>query len=122
MISKLGALDYNTQAMLDNTPVRITVTQAVSRYGVSRSTIYRRIKAGKLVAEKDARGYWVITTGATVDPRMDEVAARLRAELAERRAEELAAYSAPRISVVDRSESDDFYSRMFARRRQAINA
>lgn len=39
----------------------ITAKEAAARLGVSLSTIYRRIRAGKLQATKDQRGRWQIT-------------------------------------------------------------
>lgn len=79
----LGAVSYVTASM--KTPLTLNVTEAITHFGVSRSTIYRRIRAGLIVASKNERGQWVITTGQTVNTELDRLAAQMRREFEARR-------------------------------------
>lgn len=58
----------------------LTVKQAAARYGVSVSTIYRRVRAGRIVASKNSAGRWeIVNNGTTL--AMAEIAAQLRDRL-----------------------------------------
>lgn len=114
--ARWGSVDLITQAAA---PVKaMTVKEAAAHYGVSTSTIYRRARAGKLIASKNGRGHWVITdTGATVADA--QKAAELRDRLIARTNLDRAPIQGPRVKPC---AADDFYSAMNKRRRDALAA
>lgn len=94
----------------------LTVRQAAAHYGVSITTIYRRARAGRLIATKNQRGHWVITgTGTTLDQA--QTAADLRDSL-----KATAALAAAPIQGPIRKPFTPDYSDMHNRRRAALNA
>lgn len=113
--TRWGSVDLISQA---TAPVQVmTVKEAAAHYGVSTSTIYRRARAGKLIANKNNAGRWEIrNTGATLADAA--VAADLRGRLIARNALDAAPVQGPRVQPC---AADDFYSAM-NKRRQAAHA
>lgn len=111
-----GSVDLVTQA---TKPVeKLTVKQAAAHYGVSVATIYRRVRAGRIIATKNARGHWeILNNGTTLATA--EMATDIRNRMIARNELDRQPAQGPRVAPC---AADDFYAGMQARRRTAIAA
>lgn len=99
----------------DMSPKTLTAAEAAKHYGVSVSTIYRRARAGKLIATK-VEGRWVITnTGKSV--HIAARAAELRDSLRNRNA-----LDAAPVHTATSYDPNEYAADMLARRRAALAA
>jgi excisionase family DNA binding protein len=92
---------------------KITVRQAAAHYGVSVTTIYRRVRAGRIVATKNTRGHWEIVEAPTME--LAELAADMRDRLTAR-----AALNAAPVHTCQSYDPQGYADDLYARRRAAM--